>query len=166
MPYYRRVLKRRPASLTDEEWSKLLSTRFVDRGYFVARDAGAHPPADVSDMAMSVVLANLRWRLEKLCMSMSKPSTSPKTNGSLSSVAVPGQLLGPFSELWEFLTGTKYADGTSRQPGLLSLKLSSTGLQVTLTDNSSGSYCCLTAMSLDDLFLSLEVGLKEGSLAW
>lgn len=164
--YRRRVVKRRPASLTEEEWLTCIVRGKLPRPGLVARDGDVYPPPDVYDLVMARELDVLRWRLETLCMALTKPLTSQSQNGSSSSGASPGQLLAVFSELWEFLAGKAYSDGTPRQTGQLSLKLSSAGVQVTLTDPTSGTYCCQTAMTLDDVLLALEIGLKEGSLAW
>jgi hypothetical protein len=99
-------------------------------------------------------------------MTFQRPSTAAQANGSSSSSVQRGQLLQPFSELWDFLTMTSYGDGKPRQPGHLSLRVGFNGLQVTLTDPSSRAYCCMTQPTLDDAFLALEIGLKDGSLAW
>jgi len=37
---------------------------------------------------------------------------------------------------------------------------------VTLTDPSSATYCCLTAETLDDALLAIEMGLADGSAPW
>lgn len=166
MPYQRRVVKRRPASLTDEEWLSLSERGKEPRPYFMPRDGRQVPAVDVWAMLYEKELVSLRRRLEVLCMALLKPSVSHANNGSSSVTVNPGQLLAPFSELWEFLTKPKYADGTTRITGHLSLKCSAGKLQVTLTDQTSGSYCCLTGDSLDDVFLALEIGLKQNSLPW
>lgn len=164
--YLRRVVKRRPACLTEDEWSRLLATRFVDRGYFRDRDGGAHPPADVYDLVFAQELESLRWRLESLCMAMLEPEVRKKGSASSLSSAKMGELLQPFSQLWEFLSGSTYASGKPRQTGHLSLRLTSEGVQVTLTDPTSHSYCTRVAASLDDVLLAIEVALSENSLKW
>lgn len=164
--YERRVRKRRTATLTDEEWLQLSERGKLPRPERIHVDGARYPPADVSELVFLRKLSDLRWRVEQLCMALQKPSTSPKTNGSSSAGVHPGQLLTPFSELWEFLTATQYADGTSRIPGTLSLKCTSEGLQGTLTDPTSASYCCRTGNSLDDVFLALELLLKDGTASW
>jgi hypothetical protein len=121
---------------------------------------------DVSDLLVQAVLNDLQRRMEALMCAMLRPKTSTSANGSSSSSVSQCELLAPFSELWEFLTKGSYGDGTSRQTGQMSVKLGSGGLQVTLTDPTSATYCCQTATSLQDAFLALEVGLKDGSLAW
>jgi hypothetical protein len=166
MVYQRRVLKKRPASLTDEEWVSVwergklpLPERLVDPGY-------SYPSPDVGDLVLGKQISDLRWRLEQLCMALSKPSTQPSANGESSSIAQPGGLLSQLPELWDFLSRSEYGDGSKRSLGGMSLKLASGGLQVTLTDPTSASYCCLTGATLDDVFLALEIGLKESSLTW
>lgn len=164
--YFRRVVKKRPASLTEEEWCKLLSARFVDPGYFQDRDGYASPPVDVDSLLKQRALNDLRWRLERLCMAMVEPSVSKKGTESSSSSAKMGGLLSQFSELWEFLSGTTYASGKKRQTGHLSLRLDAEGVKVTLTDPTSHSYCTRVAETLDDALLLFEVALKDGTLKW
>lgn len=164
--YTRRVVKRRPASLTEAEWSKLLSARFVDPGYFRDRDGREGHQVDVNTLLFQSELTKLRWRLEALCMALSKPHAGVTEVGSSSLSLSPGQLLSGFAEIWDFLTKPSYHDGTARLLGKVSLACCSGGLQVTLTDQSSNCYCCVTAKTLDDAFLALEVGLKDDSLPW
>ncbi len=166
MSYFRRVVKRRPLTLTNEEWFTVFNRGKCPREGFRPRDGLDVPPVDVSDLLFQRALSHLRRRVEQLCMALQKPSTSRCTDGQSSSTAHPGQMLSQFSELWEFLSRSAYADGSTRIPGTISLKCASAGIQVTLTDPSSSSYCCQTASSLDDAFLALEVGLKEGTLPW
>ena len=130
------------------------------------RDGDALPPVDVSELVFARQLSDLRWRVENLCMALAKPSTSPSASGASGSIVTRGELLKPYSELWEFLTGRTYSDGSSRASGCISVKCSQGGIQVTLTDPSSGSYCCLTAATLDDALLALEIGLGDGTAPW
>jgi len=166
MPYWRRVVKRRPASLTESEWLDMVERGKLPRLETPARPGRTWPAVDVSDLVFRRQLDDLSWRLEKLCMAMLRPTVSGPANGSLSSLASQGQLLRDFSELWEFLTGLTYQDGKPRQTGSISLKCFAGKIQVTLTDPSGGCYCCQSSASLDDAFLALEIGLKEGTLPW
>ncbi len=166
MVYYRRVVKRRPASLTDAEWLQVVERGKLPRPALEVKDDFHYPPVDVHDMLLQAGLNDLRVRLGVLCMALSKPSVAGSTQDSSLSSLSPGQLLSSFSEIWEFLTKLSYQDGSPRHSGKVSLACSSAGLQVTLTDPSSNCYCCVTKNSLDDAFLALEVGLKEGTLAW
>jgi len=166
MSYHRRVVKRRSACMTDEEWLSVVARGKLPRPDWVPIDDRDYPPPDVDDLVKQKKIMDLKWRLEQLCMALAKPSTSLTANGSSPSGVSRGELLKQYSELWEFLTGAAYSDGTKRQPGCMSVKCTPGGLQVTLTDPSSGSYCCLTAASLDDALLALEMGLAEGSTTW
>lgn len=166
MIYRRRVVKRRPASLTDEEWLALLATRFVDRGYLRARDG-----VDVGRAPIRTVLCpSCRERHSpgevEACMAMVKPPVDARAGQSSSSSAKIGKLLAEYSEVWEFLTKPSYSDGSKRVTGKISLQSSSAGLTLTLSDPSSSQYCCLTLESLDDLLLAFEVGLRDNSLPW
>lgn len=166
MSYSKRVLKRRPASLTDEEWVSLLATRFVDRGYFRERDG-----VDVGRVPIRTVLCPCcRERHSpgevNACMAMAKPAADAKADQSSSSSARIGTLLREYSEIWEFLTKPSYSDGSKRLTGKISLQSSSAGLTLTLLDQTSNQYCCLTLETLDDLLLAFEVGLRDNSLPW
>jgi len=87
-------------------------------------------------------------------------------NGSSTSSASPGQLLGPFSELWAFLTQNRWPDGKPRLTGRLSLSFSHGVLTLSAVDEESGQYATLSGATLDDLFLSFEAGLNDGTLPW
>ena len=166
MSYFKRVVKRRPASLTDKEWLEVVERGKLPRPDMRSVGDQDYPPPDVYDLVHQVELSRLRWRLEMLMCAMLRPEKPANGAGSSSAAVRPGQLLSPFSELWEFLVKPFYGDGTARMTGTLSLKCSSNGLQATLTDPTSGTYCCLTSDNPDDALLALEVGLKEGSLPW
>jgi hypothetical protein len=166
MSYYRRVVKRRSACMTDEEIATLA--------------------AKAREHALDLAKANAVWKEPVLptvilcwwcrqqhspaevdrCMAMQRPDVKSGQNGASSSSVRIGSLLSNFSEVWEFLTKSVYQDGKPRQTGSLSLRLASGGLQVTLTDPSSASFCTLTMESIDDALLAFEVGLKENSLPW
>ena len=166
MSYFRRVVKRRPASLTEEEWLQTFERGKLPRPYFRARDGRSCPPPDVYDLVYARELSQLKWRLEALCMAMQEPVVAKKGQGSSSSLARVGQLLLPYSALWEFLSGSTYASGKPRLTGHLSLRSDAEGLKVTLTDPSTHSYCVRTAETLDDALLALEVALEDGTLKW
>jgi len=166
MSYQRRVVKRRPASLTEEEWCTLLATRFVDRGYFRDRDGWSPPPPDIAGLVMQAKLTDLRWRCEVLWVSLLKPAVNGASHGVSSATVAQGKLLADYSNIWEFLTSTSWSDGTSRIPGSLSLKLTSGSLQVTLTDPSTATYCCRSALVLEDALTALEMAFLDGTLGW
>ncbi len=164
--YIRPVRKKRTAFFDDPAWVEV-----YERGKLPRPDppSGAdreYPPPDVRDLADLELLGRLLWRVEELKCQMLRPTTSTSAIGSSGSVVNRCELLSAFSELWEFLTKASYSDGTPRQTGQMSLKLGSGGLQVTLTDPTSATYCCQTASSLQDAFLALEIGLKDNSLGW
>lgn len=164
--YSRPVRKKRTAFLDDLAWVKVFERGKAPRPGYEVVASQAFPPPDVYDLVFQVELSNLKWRVEDLMCAMLRPKTSTPANGQSASVASQCELLAPFSELWEFLVKASYSDGSLRATGQMSVKSVSGGLQVTLTDPTSATYCCLTATSLQDAFLALEIGLKEGSLAW
>jgi hypothetical protein len=164
--YSRPLRKKRTAFFDDPVWVEVFERGKRPRPDFECRADRTFPPADVSDLLMQAQLTDLLRRLEVLMCAMQRPKTSTSANGSSASSVSQCELLAAFSELWDFLTRNSYSDGTSRTTGQMSVKLGSGGLQVTLTDPTSATYCCLTATSLQDAFLGLEIGLKDGSLAW
>jgi len=164
--YERPVRKRRTAFFADPIWVEVFERGKQPRPDLEYLDGQTFPPPDVRDLLVQAQLNDLLWRLEALMCAMLRPRTLMSANGQSASSVSQCELLAPFSELWEFLTKGSYGDGTSRATGQMSVKLGSGGLQVTLMDPTSATYCCLTATSLQDAFLGLEVGLKDGSLAW
>jgi len=164
--YVRRVVKRRTATLTDEEWLQVSSRGKLPRPDFVDRDGREAPAVDVYDLVMERELNSLLWRLESLRLSLQEPMVNGTPGASSTSSVKVGQLLSPFARIWEFLTLTTYASGKSRKPGRLSLSLGSDGLKVTLTDDTSGTYCLRVGETLDDALLALEVALEDGTLKW
>lgn len=166
MSYFKRVVKRRTACITEEEWQAMIAAGKLPRPESGIRDGRDYPPADVSDLVYQRMLSDLYWRVRVLWMAMLEPQVARSGNGSSCSSAKMGELLSQFVELWEFLSGTTYATGKPRLTGHLSLRLVSEGVQVTLTDPTSATYSTRVAASLDDALLSLEVALKDGTLKW
>ena len=164
--YLRPVRKRRTAFFDDPSWVQVFERGKRPRPDYEVVNGQTYPPPDVYDLVLQAQLNDLLRRVEVLMCAMLRPKTSPSASGTSSSSVSQCELLAPFSELWEFLTKGSYGDGTSRQTGQMSVKLGSGGLQVTLTDPTSATYCCQTATCLQDAFLALEMGLKDGSLAW
>jgi len=166
MAYSRRVVKRRPASLTDEEWLQVSQRGKLPRPAWQADGDRDYPPPDVYDLVMWAELERLRWRLETLCMALQEPMAKGANGQSSTSNVRAGELLSQFSAIWEFLTATSFASGRKRQTGRLSLSLSADGIKVTLTDDTMGVYCTRAAETLDDALLALEVAFKDNSLTW
>jgi hypothetical protein len=164
MSYFRRVVKRRPASLTGEEWLLVIERGKQPRPMLESLDARYFPPVDVYDLVLARELEQLRWRTEQLCMAMQEPTVPKKGEGSFTSSASRGELLSQFSELWAFLSGTTYASGKQRLTGSLSVSLASEGVKVTLMDPTSGTYCTRVGNSLDDVLMQLELGLADATL--
>lgn len=100
------------------------------------------------------------------CMKIPERHAEASNGTGSSSKSLVAGLLTPFCEIWAFLTGTDSATGKKRQPGNLSLRLSSGQLAVTLNDAETCQYCSLMGDSLDDLLLLAEAGLSDGSLPW
>jgi hypothetical protein len=166
MSYHRRVVKRRPAGLTDEEWLSLLATRFVSRGYFQPRDG-----RDVARVAFDTVLC---WWCRsrhspsevKSCMALPRKTALAETSESSTSSAMAAGLLSEYSELWAFLTAVTYPDGSKRLTGKISLSCESGQLGLLLTDPETQAYAFLNGKSLTDLLTDAELRLSDGSLSW
>lgn len=96
------------------------------------------------------------------------PRRNVGTGDSASSTSKPqaGQLLGQYSELLAFLMMSAWPDGKRRLTGRLSLSCEPTGWKLSAVDEESGQYCTLTGVTPDDLLLSFEAGLSDGTLPW
>jgi hypothetical protein len=166
MSYFRRVVKRRPARLTDSEWLEVWERGKLPREHFRPRDGCGDPPARIDRI--------LCWWCRDFhspdevaaCMALPRPvvANGQDLHSTLSAKIPPW--LSQFPELWEFLSRPSYKDGAPRTVGKITLGLSSDGIQVTLTDPSSSAYCSRHYPSLEDALLALEVGLSENSLTW
>jgi len=166
MGYVRRVVKRRPASLTDEEWLDLLTTPFLSRGYLRERDG-----VDVGRAQIRTVLCP--WCRErhppgevKACMALPRKTATVASSGSSTSSALDAGPLTAFSELWGFLTLTSFPDGTKRRPGKISLSCESDLLGISLQDTETGQYAFLQGRNLNGLLEEVELRLDDGSLPW
>lgn len=166
MSYSRRVLKRRTATLTDEEWAKIVAAGRLPRPAFALT-----PPGESVAVKDRKVLCwwcrEVHFASEVLsCMALPmRRAANGSSTSSTSSVLVAG-LLTQYSEIWEFLTATKYPDGKSRRTGRLSLSCESGGIRCSLMDDETGQYASQISPSLDDLLLSVEAALADGSLSW
>jgi len=166
MVYVRRVVKRRPASLTEEEWLQLVNHPPVwpPRGDV----AFCTPRPAVSDWHVLCPWCRERHLASEVdpCMALpTKRAPIGNSTSSTSSVSA-GELLRPFSEVWAFLSATAYPNGMKRRTGRLSVSCESQGLRLSCQDEETGLYVSLTANTLDDLLLAFEVGLAGGDLPW
>lgn len=100
------------------------------------------------------------------CMAIPRPQAVSNGDSTSCSIVKMPSWLSQLPEIWEFLSLASYKDGAPRQLGKVSLGLVSGGVQMTLTDPSSSTYCSRQFPSLDDALLSFELGLKDGSLTW
>lgn len=94
----------------------------------------------------------------------------PSANGKGALAKVPAssstELLKDFVNVMEFLSSLSGEGNSSREAGLLSLTTKDGKWQARLKDNSGKVYCYVTADRLDDVLLSVESGLGDGSLDW
>jgi len=87
-------------------------------------------------------------------------------SASSTSNALEMGLFKPFPELWDFLTTITLPDGGSRLTGRLSVSFESGVLKLSLTDDYTGQYACLSGKRVDDLLAEVELRLADGSLPW
>lgn len=156
----------RPACMSDAECVRLTALGGVPR---------VHDTSGIGRFPRVVVRVEVLcwWCREKhfadeveACMAMERPVAAAQGDTSLSSTVRMPTFLKEFPELWEFLAKPSYKDGSQRQLGKISFGLNSGGIQLTLSDPSSSTYCSRNYPTLDDALLAFEVGLADGSLTW
>lgn len=166
MSYYRRVVKRRPACLTDEEMAALAAAAKKWEAHFTGRDGQEGPPA----FAWTVLCPYCRERHlpaeVETCMVLPRKTAGAGSSSSSTSKPLAAGPLEQYSELWAFLTATTYPDGGKRLTGRLSLSLDKDMLGLLLTDEETGTYAFLNGRSLVDLLTEAELRLSDGTLSF
>jgi hypothetical protein len=166
MPKRRRVLYECPACMTMAEAYHLKALGGKPREPF--RDVNGHVPPGV------VVRSILCWWCRTMhhpdevdqCMAMQRPKAAVGDGSTSSWIAKMPPWLTQFPEVWEFLSKGSYKDSTPRQLGKVSLCLVADGIQMTLTDPTSCTYCSRHFRTIEDALLGFEIGLGDGSLSW
>jgi len=102
----------------------------------------------------------------KPCMPLKKPSASNSSGGSSAATISTGTMLAAFPTLLEFLTHSKWEDGSPRQRGTLLLFVDGSAWKGCLKDKNGPRVCFVTSSDLDGLFLSIEDGLVGDTLDW
>lgn len=99
---------------------------------------------------------------------MAFPTVPAPAGGSQSSMssALDAGLLKGYPELWDFLTTSALPDGSTRLTGRLSVSFESGVLKVSLTDDQTRQYVCMSGRRLDDLLTEIELRLADASLPW
>jgi hypothetical protein len=92
--------------------------------------------------------------------------TRASLNGSSGSVVKRSTMFDSFPEIWAFLTSTSAPDGSPRLPGTVSLSLNAGVWTLALKDLATGLYGALSSSSIDDLVLSVEARMAEGTMPW
>lgn len=159
-------LNERPACLSKEECVRLTALGGVPREHDTSAMGKPYPPI--------VIRRILCWWCREMhspdeveaCMAIERPKPVESNGSTLSLTAKMPPWLSQFPELWEFLSKPSYKDGTPRQLGKVSFGLNSGGIQMTLTDPSSSTYCSRNYPTMEDALLAFEVGLGDGSLTW
>jgi len=103
--------------------------------------------------------------VEKCMVLPRKAAVADGSPSSTSNALVAGQWQ-QFPALWEFLTASVFPDGGSRKTGRLSVSFESGAMRLSLTDDETGQYASLSGRNMDDLFLSMEIALADGTLTW
>lgn len=166
MAYFRRVVKRRPASLLDDEWIRMTKKRGGE-----PRPPTFGGPTEPVLLAGYPVLCCFCRQYHSVnprvaCMPVPEKEDVKMGSSSSSSNAQVGELLKQYPEIWDFLTASKTPSGKSRQTGRLSLSCEGGQLRLSLTDAHTGSYATLSGATFDELLLGFEVGLSDSRVAW
>jgi hypothetical protein len=166
MKYYRRVVKRRPATLTDDEWIALGQRRARAEELLATQDVPIAPPVVIRTVLCPFCREYHSPAEVDTCMVLPRKTTETGNSTTSSSSALAAGALTQYSEIWAFLTATAYEDGSKRQTGKLSLSYGSGMLGISLQDMETGQYCFLEGRDLDQLLLDVEVRLAEGVMPW
>lgn len=100
------------------------------------------------------------------CMALPRKNTGTENPVSSMSSVLDAGPLKPLEELWAFLTASAFEDGTSRRTGRLSLCFESGNLKLSLNDEETGQYACLSGRQLQSLLEETELRLADGSMPW
>jgi hypothetical protein len=93
-------------------------------------------------------------------------ATRESLNGSSGSDVKRSAMFDSFPEIWQFLTCLTAPDGSTRQPGTVSLSLNGGIWNLALNDPATGLYAALSCQTIDDLILMVEARLSEGTMPW
>jgi len=166
MVYYRRVVKRRPACITDEEMASLLDAARRWESHFQARDGFVSPPVEIR----TVLCPYCRERHEPagvdICMVLPRKTATADSSGTSTLKPLVAGLLSQYSELWAFMTAETFPDGAKRRTGKISLSCDKGMLGLLLTDDETNAYAFLNGTSLDDLLDEAELRLGDGTLTF
>lgn len=162
----RRTLDKRTSCMSDEEARRLTALGGVVRPYCWSRPARDLPGVRV----LEVLCFNCGYYHHPdgvlTCMALPRKSASVENSPSSTSSALDAGLLRQYSEIWGFLTSTAYEDGTSRRTGRLSLCFESGILKLSLNDEETGQYACLSGRQMDGILTEVELRLADGTMPW
>ncbi len=159
-------LNKRTASMSWEEAVYLTALGGKPRPDFARRDYPLLPAVRITRVLCCFCREYHSPDEVERCMAIPRPTVTANGDSSSSWTAKMPTWLSQFPELWEFLSKPFYSDGKPRQLGKISFGLNSSGLQMTLTDPSSSTYCSRNYPTMEDALLAFELGLSEGSLTW
>ena len=102
---------------------------------------------------------------EDLAMALRKRDKQLSAEGG-GSVPVIASLAKKYPMLWEFMSMTRYDDGSPRVLPTVSLFVTAEGLKASLNDRDQGQVAFVTGDSLEAVLASLEAGLDGDTLDW
>lgn len=100
------------------------------------------------------------------CMALPRKSDTTDSLPSSTSNVLDAGPLTQLEELWAFLTASAFPDGSSRRTGRLSLCFESGMLKLSLNDEETGQYACLSGRNLQTLLEEVELRFSDGSVPW
>jgi hypothetical protein len=107
-----------------------------------------------------------RLPVEHECMRLPTKEDRSKAASPSGTALTAGQLLSPFSNVFEYLTTMSLPGGKQRKAPRLSLKCTGSGLRLTVNDDESCQYATWEGSCLDDLFLMFEEALATDQVPW
>ncbi len=102
---------------------------------------------------------------EGIGMALKKRDAALADSGGVVGIAA-GKWGVAYPNLWEFMTSTKYADGSPRVLGSLTVFVDAVCLKACLNDRDSSLVAFASAETMEGLWAALERGLKDDSLDW
>lgn len=166
MSYFRRVVKKRPATLTDSEWLSLRTKGGEVREHYTPRDG-----RDVRGPSDRVVLCwwcrehHLASEVDQ-CMALPRKTVATETSTSSTLSVSDAGPLKLFPELWAFLTSGVFEDGSKRLTGKMSWSCESGLLGLSLNDSETQQYAFLEGGNMAELLKEAEKRLAEGRMPW
>jgi hypothetical protein len=166
MSYYKRVVKRRSACMTDEEILSLRAAAKRWSAHFQARDGFTSSPVDVRTVLCPYCRERHQPAGVDACMALPRKSANADSSGTSTLKSLDAGPLSQYSELWAFLTAVTFPDGALRRTGRISLSCDKGMLGLLLTDDETSSYAFLNGTQVTELLEEAELRLADGTLSF